>query len=185
MDRASVRSIIVLSAFSLTFFTLGAQADTQVSSASSTESSTSYLPIFNFRLAPMGLLTASPGMDVDVRLSPSFSLGPSMRYFEQTQGNTNNNIYQFGLQAAYYFGHEGILSSWYARAGVYALHSGASNPKTSAVLTSWIESVAGGYTFRFGESHFNATLGTGLSYFANAATEGVQPILEMYFGWAI
>jgi hypothetical protein len=185
MARASVRSIIRCSALLLTFVTLSAQADTLVSSVSSKELSTEDLPIFNFRLAPMGLLTASPGMDVDVRLSRSFSIGPSFRYFEQKQGNTDNNIWQFGLQTAYYFGREGILSSWYARAGVYALHSGASNPKTSAVLTSWIESVAGGYTFRFGETHFNATLGTGISYFANAADEGVQPIAEIYFGWAI
>jgi hypothetical protein len=162
-----------------------AHADTQVSSANSVDSSASALPVFNFRIAPIGLLTASPGLDMDIGLSPSLSIGPSFRYFEQLQGTTDNNIWQYGLQAAYYFNHERYYNSWYVRAGVYALHSGASNPRTSTSLTSWIQSVAGGYTFRLSDSHFNATVGTGLSYFANSNDEGVQPILELYFGWAI
>jgi hypothetical protein len=176
-----VREILIL----VLLASANSYADTQVSSTTVSTPKSSDLPIFNFRVAPMGILTASPGIDVDVGLTPSFSIGPSFRYFEQTQGNTDNNLWQYGLQAAYYFNHERYLNSWYARAGVYALHSGASNPKTSTVLTSWIESIAGGYTFQFSDTHFNATLGTGLSYFANSADEGVQPLLEIYFGWAI
>jgi len=162
-----------------------AHADTQVSSTNSVDSSTSALPVFNLRVAPIGLLTASPGLDLDIGLSPSLSIGPSFRYFAQLQGTTENNIWQYGLQVAYYFNHERYYNSWYARAGVYALHSGASNPRTSLSLTSWIQSLAGGYTFRLSDSHFNATVGTGLSYFANSNDEGVQPILELYFGWTI
>jgi hypothetical protein len=162
-----------------------AHADTQVSSTNPSDTSPSGLPIFNLRVAPIGFLTASPGFDLDIGLSPSLSIGPSVHYFDQLQGTTDNNIWQYGLQAAYYFNHERYFNSWYARAGVYALHSGASNPRTSLVLTSWIENVSGGYTFRLSDSHFNATVGTGISYFANAADEGVQPILELYLGWAI
>jgi hypothetical protein len=170
---------------SLASFSSVAHADTQVSSTNSSVASLSEPPVFNLRVAPIGLLTASPGLDLDIGLSPSLSIGPSFRYFEQKQGTTDNNIWQYGFQVAYYFNHERYFNSWYARVGEYALHSGASNPRTSRVLTSWIESIAGGYTFRLSDSNFNATVGTGLSYFANSTDEGLQPIIELYFGWAI
>jgi hypothetical protein len=164
-----------------------AQASTTVNSADSVQGSDSpTLDLLNVRIRPIEAFFGSPGIDLDVGLNPSWSLGPSLQFFKNSLSSSTTFYFEAGAQATYYLSHERFENSWFARAGFYFLRYDLESSRADGTsLNYFITSGVVGYDFRLTASGLNTTIGTGLSVFTNSKETGVEPILEWSVGWAL
>lgn len=118
---------------------------------------------YNLRFGPIGLLFGVINADFDIKMGPTFTIGPSVSYLSWTLAEVNVTAYSFGVRANFYPNIEALSEDgWYIGPSVNYIGAKATKNSLSASVNGINTSIVGGYQWLW--DSFNINLGLGGGY---------------------
>lgn len=115
---------------------------------------------FNFRVYPLSLFIGRLSADLDIKVAPQFTIGPTFSYGSLGLFGTNLSYQSFGVRGNYYLNSAAISDGWFVGAALEAVQARAESDGLKAESTGTAFTALGGYTIMY--NTFNMNLGGGL-----------------------
>lgn len=157
--------------------------------------------LFNIKTAPITDIIGISNIEVDIKVSEHFTLGPSYSGFNYEFSDVDLDGNFFGVRANYYF-NEALSGGWLI--GMSAIFGDFTISETNAGIeystTTNTRIISALFSYQAMWDHFNLTFGLGASYFSLPKTvtaasgvnlfdidtsfiSGIVPNAELTVGW--
>lgn len=122
----------------------------------------------NVRVDPLSALIGLFSVDVDIPISQAWTLGPTARFMDRTDGDFDVSAYGFGVRANYWFEDAVFTQGWYFGPSVQYVSVSVEDNESTTNLKGDATGVAliGIFGYQWMWESFNINLGIGPAYYS-------------------